>query len=563
MRQLRISRGGLELASVSLRQPVSTFGRSPTCDGVLRAPGVRPVHFLLESQGAESGKWALFDISDESGEGIVLGSARVEFKGFFFEVSEAALDAADEIGGGIQRSARHSVSEAGGPVAGRLVEALRIRRDSGAVQEISHLRVPGSGLSRSRRLKPFEGLQAVDVIAQKGQIAIEFSLEGGSPVVIKNSEQIPMTGKMGRVELTPSDWVRMEFGPDDLYFRWVAPAAKVPVPREVIGSPVLRFGGLLGVLVAALAAAWIAWKVGHPSKPVILEPPRVATIEVKQAPPPPPPEKLPPRGLEQMAPKSGAAAAPKFAVRSRPTRQAGLNAPVPPTDVNQLGLLGALKSSAPQPGAGVRADQIFNDSIITQAVAGKTGSIALKTPPSGALDVGKSGGAQGAKGDGLQALSTTLAGGSEFAPKEVGAVGRAGGAGSGLGSGLNAANGIGEDGTGRSAMGGLQEANGTDVQGGLDRETVRRVIVSNRGRIRACYERALLSQPKLAGRVVTQFEISPKGTVLSASVKSSDAASGTLESCLVDVVRGMEFPAAPTGKGTQVVYPFVFQARSG
>jgi TonB family protein len=71
-----------------------------------------------------------------------------------------------------------------------------------------------------------------------------------------------------------------------------------------------------------------------------------------------------------------------------------------------------------------------------------------------------------------------------------------------------------------------------------------------------------MAAPKLAGRVVTQFDISPKGAVISANVRNSDVQSKTLESCLVEVVKQMAFPEAPTGVGTRVIYPFVFQARS-
>jgi hypothetical protein len=61
--------------------------------------------------------------------------------------------------------------------------------------------------------------------------------------------------------------------------------------------------------------------------------------------------------------------------------------------------------------------------------------------------------------------------------------------------------------------------------------------------------------------VVTQFEITGKGVVLSAGLKGSSVASKTLESCLVEVVRAMVFPEAATGASTRVIYPFIFQAR--
>jgi hypothetical protein len=567
MKLLRISRNGMELASVSLRQPVSTLGRSPTCDGVLRAPGVRPMHFLFESQGPESNRWVLFDISNDSGEGIVVGDGRVEFKGFYFEVSEGALDPADQIGGGIQRSVHQIENIAAG--GGRLVESVRIRRDSGAVQEVSHLVVPASIFSRNRRMRPFEDIASIDLVLDRGAVRVE--LKGGkdAPGRVRhqrNSEPGELLPG-NSLELGTSDWVRLELGEDDLYFRWVARVPKVPIPREVIGNPVLRLGSLVGFLIAVGAAGWIAWRVKNPREPIIQQPPRIATVEVKEAPPPPPPppEEIPkaappPKAKTEVAAQQKAlSSAPKFAKPAPPKAETkpGLNAPAPPSDVNTLGLLGALKPSAPKEGAGVRADQIFDDSVVSQAVTGNSGSIALKTPPSGALDLGKTGGAQKSKGDGLQALTTTMSKGADYAPKNVGPVVTSGTGGKALGSGLEGIGAMG--GTGAA---GAEDGSGTEVKGGLDRETVRRVIKSNRGKVQACYERALMAAPKLAGRVVTQFDISPKGVVLTAGVRNSDVQSKTLESCLVEVVKQMVFPEAPSGVGTRVIYPFVFQARN-
>ncbi len=578
MRQLRITRNGLELALVSLRQPVSMVGRSPSCDGVLRAPGVAPVQFMLESQGEGTDKWVIFDVSDESGEGKVLGLGKVEFRGFYFEITEVPLGAVEELGGGIQRSLMEG---AGARLPdGRklsLVEAVRIRRDSGAIQEVSHLRVATGGIRRKRRLQPFEDLSFVEIFSEGEKVSLRFlGLPGATgPLRFHRNNEIQALKANSPIELGVRDWVKVELGLDDLYFRWVSPVAPVQIRREVIGIPFLRWGMLAGLLFALAMGGSIWLKSREEPVPVVVTPPRIAAIEIKEAPPPPPPP--PPLSVMPLQPqaeksqqkqpsKSGAASAARFQkpVAEKQRNQSGLNAPAPTANVNSLGLLGALKSSAPAKGPGVRADQIFNDSVVTQAVASAdSGSIALKNPPSGVLGVGPSGGAPNAKanGDGLQALSTTVSGAGEYVPSDVGAIGRPGGKGKGQGSGLSGLDSLGGDGDGKGQFAGF-DSSGTDVRGGLDRETVRRVIVSNRGKIRACYERALLAQPKLAGRVVTRFQISATGPVVSASMGSSDANSPTLESCLLEVVRAMQFPAAATGKPTFVIYPFVFQARA-
>jgi hypothetical protein len=49
--------------------------------------------------------------------------------------------------------------------------------------------------------------------------------------------------------------------------------------------------------------------------------------------------------------------------------------------------------------------------------------------------------------------------------------------------------------------------------GGLSKEVIRRVVAQNRGRVRHCYETALLSDPAAAGRVTVKFVIAPEGRV--------------------------------------------------
>ncbi|MBU6375280.1 MAG: energy transducer TonB [Bdellovibrionales bacterium] len=571
MKQLRVSRNGLELASVGLRQSVSTLGRSPSCDGVLRAPGVRALHFLLEAQSESKDQWVIFDVSNDRGDGVVLGDQKVEFGGFFFELSDATLDSADRIGGSIRRSIQSTSAQVEQSTS-RLVEAVRIRRDSGAVQEVAHMRASPGVLSRSRRLQPFEEVHDVVLESKREGVSLLLRSTKGTDrerKLYRNSEYQPLSSG-GSVPLGPSDWIRLEYGVDDLYFRWVVPVPAARIPREVVGNPILRLGWVLFAIIALGVFGWIVWKGRQVKEVVPTPPPRIATIQVKEAPPPAPPvEKVPEpqvapmeqgKASEEKASKGGSqAAAAKFAKAPSPKTkdQAGLNAPVKPTDVNSIGLLGALKSSAPKQGPGVKADQIFNDGIVTQAVSGNSGSLTLKTAPSGVLSVQGNSGGPKSKGEGLQALSTTLGGGDQYTPSAVGPIGRSGANGKGLGGGLAEGTGPGLEG-----IGGSDEGLGADIRGGLDAESVRKVIQSKRGLIRNCYERALLSKPKLSGRLVVNFQINGKGPVDWAKLKSSDANSPVLEMCLIDVVRqAMVFPQSPNGTATTVFYPFVFQPK--
>lgn len=89
------------------------------------------------------------------------------------------------------------------------------------------------------------------------------------------------------------------------------------------------------------------------------------------------------------------------------------------------------------------------------------------------------------------------------------------------------------------------------------RDSIRAVVQGDRGAIRACYERALLKQPGLQGKVTVKFTIAGSGAVSSTNIESSTARNDGLEQCLQGRVQKWAF--APHGGGPLVVaYPFVF-----
>jgi len=95
--------------------------------------------------------------------------------------------------------------------------------------------------------------------------------------------------------------------------------------------------------------------------------------------------------------------------------------------------------------------------------------------------------------------------------------------------------------------------------GRIDREMVRRVIGKHRAEIRYCYERVLLADRGLHGKIVVRFLIDPRGQVLQASIKESTMAQPEVEQCILERVRRWTFPV-PRGQGmVEVIYPFVFK----
>ncbi len=97
------------------------------------------------------------------------------------------------------------------------------------------------------------------------------------------------------------------------------------------------------------------------------------------------------------------------------------------------------------------------------------------------------------------------------------------------------------------------------VQGSIDREAVARVVNAHLQEVRACYERALLKSPGLAGKVVLEWQINTSGRVTAAKSKSSTLRDGAVEGCMLLSLKGWQFPQARGGL-VIVSYPFLFNS---
>ncbi len=90
------------------------------------------------------------------------------------------------------------------------------------------------------------------------------------------------------------------------------------------------------------------------------------------------------------------------------------------------------------------------------------------------------------------------------------------------------------------------------VSGRLPQEVVLRIIRQNFGRLRLCYETALRTSPKLAGKVTLMFTIRRDGTVESASAQT-DLTDPAVSSCMARGLGTLSFPA-PDGGVVKVSY---------
>lgn len=103
----------------------------------------------------------------------------------------------------------------------------------------------------------------------------------------------------------------------------------------------------------------------------------------------------------------------------------------------------------------------------------------------------------------------------------------------------------------------MRSAGDTKVGGRLPPEVIQRVIRQNFGRMRACYEPALRTNPNLQGRVAVKFVIGRDGSVGTASNGGSDLPDSGVVSCVVRAFYGISFPQPENGIVT-VTYPIMF-----
>jgi TonB family protein len=112
----------------------------------------------------------------------------------------------------------------------------------------------------------------------------------------------------------------------------------------------------------------------------------------------------------------------------------------------------------------------------------------------------------------------------------------------------------------RASRGPVMRPGVVETNGGLSKETIRRVVRRHHNEVKFCYEQALHQRPDLEGRVTTRFMISPTGAVAASVVQSSTLGHGGAEQCITQAITRWSFPAPSDGGMVSVTYPFVFSA---
>lgn len=154
-------------------------------------------------------------------------------------------------------------------------------------------------------------------------------------------------------------------------------------------------------------------------------------------------------------------------------------------------------------------------------------------------------------------LKDSGAGGKGTATQGISGVGTKG-RGTGM-SGYGSGTGFGDKDRVQISAGGSDES----FVGSINREAVRRVVMSAITQFKACYEREYRQNTRLEGKVVITWEIHAQGVAKNAKVIKSKSTIGNVivEECVRSRILGLIFPEPPVGQAAEVTFPFVFKGQ--
>lgn len=96
--------------------------------------------------------------------------------------------------------------------------------------------------------------------------------------------------------------------------------------------------------------------------------------------------------------------------------------------------------------------------------------------------------------------------------------------------------------------------------GGLDKALIAAVVQANLGQIKHCYEKQLIVDPNIFGKVVAGWTINKDGLVSVTSVKKSTMNNKAVENCILGKIKNWNFPKPKGGGQVLVSYPFLFKS---
>jgi biopolymer transport protein ExbD len=91
----------------------------------------------------------------------------------------------------------------------------------------------------------------------------------------------------------------------------------------------------------------------------------------------------------------------------------------------------------------------------------------------------------------------------------------------------------------------------------VDPERLAAYVRARRAAIQSCYERELRHDPRLQGKIIARFIITPSGRAAAVDLTDSTLHNDAVATCLRGVIGGFVFPFKPVSS-VEIEYPFVF-----
>lgn len=424
---------------------------------------------------------------------------------------------------------------AGVPAKDAVVEVIEFTRDR--VTSVRHLgprqdfRLPGSEVTvgRSTQTSGF-------VVETK--IAGSFTVwQAGRKLSPLEVEQLAGSGALG---LAPGMQLVIDVRGDDkvmLHLVQRAPAVARPRISLAVDKSGLTSGAsstLAHVVMLTLIGLFAMSDKVH--EEADLNAGRFATIDMKELelePPPPEPDPVPIPEAETPAPTTPTTPPP---TTPRLKKQVATAKNMPRSSKAAAG------SEQPAPSTSKILSSLTN---ATPSTATATAITNLDAAPHGAGGGFKISGAIGkAPGNGLK-IAAAGSGSGQVNTKSATEVG------------ANVGHVKGQRGTGtvRARVTAIPQA--ISGEGHLGRGEIQRVVNAHVHQVQACYERQLMKDPSLGGKITLEWVIASSGGVSSVRVKQSTVRSSDVASCIQSAVRGWKFPS-PKGGAVTVTYPFAF-----
>lgn len=109
---------------------------------------------------------------------------------------------------------------------------------------------------------------------------------------------------------------------------------------------------------------------------------------------------------------------------------------------------------------------------------------------------------------------------------------------------------------------GVTKATNTDVFGDVDKSSIKAAIKHRTSALQHCYNKALQTQPDLAGKMTYTISISVMGTVTKVDIEEDTLGSGNVATCTRAKIQGWRFPMDGAEEPAEVTFSVVFSGGS-